>query len=85
MANRAHLLLDIEEHVCSTDTPTSICYIQINEIKSYLNQYGNELVNGLVEKLLQTLSHLPSPNCSVYRVHDDDFAILIQDDCSIDT
>ncbi len=58
---------------------------RLEEIKSYLNQYGSELVDGLVEKLLQTLSHLPSPNSSVYRVHDDDFAILIHDECSVET
>ncbi len=57
MANRAHLLLDIEDSVRATDSCASICYIQIEEIKSYLNQYGSELVDGLVEKLLQTLSH----------------------------
>ncbi|EOX4808105.1 putative bifunctional diguanylate cyclase/phosphodiesterase [Vibrio alginolyticus] len=85
MANRAHLLLDIEDSVRATDSRASICYIQIEEIKSYLNQYGSELVDGLVEKLLQTLSHLPSPNSSVYRVHDDDFAILIHDECSVET
>ncbi|HHF3249001.1 TPA: putative bifunctional diguanylate cyclase/phosphodiesterase [Vibrio alginolyticus] len=85
MANRAHLLLDIEDSVRVTDSCASICYIQIEEIKSYLNQYGSELVDGLVEKLLQTLSHLPSPNSSVYRVHDDDFAILIHDECSVET
>jgi PAS domain S-box-containing protein len=85
MANRAHLLLDIEDSVRATDSCASICYIQIEEIKSYLNQYGSELVDGLVEKLLQTLSHLPSPNSSVYRVHDDDFAILIHDECSVET
>ncbi|MGI3095439.1 putative bifunctional diguanylate cyclase/phosphodiesterase [Vibrio diabolicus] len=84
MANRAHLLLDIEDSVRTTDSCASICYIQIEDIKSYLNQYGSELVDGLVEKLLQTLSHLPSPNSSVYRVHDDDFAILIHDECSIE-
>ncbi|MDW1497305.1 putative bifunctional diguanylate cyclase/phosphodiesterase [Vibrio sp. YT-19(2023)] len=85
MANRAHLLLDIEDSARATDSCASICYIQIEEIKSYLNQYGSELVDGLVEKLLQTLSHLPSPNSSVYRVHDDDFAILIHDECSVET
>jgi len=84
MANRAHLLLNINELVDSKNTHASIFYIQIEEIKSYLNHYGSELVDGLVEKLLQTLSHLPSPNCSVYRVHDDDFAILVLDDVPIE-
>ncbi|MHA2709301.1 putative bifunctional diguanylate cyclase/phosphodiesterase [Vibrio owensii] len=85
MANRAHLLLNINELVKSQSTHASIFYIQIEEIKSYLNQYGSELVDGLVEKLLQTLSHLPSPNCTVYRVHDDDFAILVLDDVPLET
>ncbi|WP_425668707.1 putative bifunctional diguanylate cyclase/phosphodiesterase [Vibrio owensii] len=84
MANRAHLLLNINELVKSQSTHASIFYIQIEEIKSYLNQYGSELVDGLVEKLLQTLSHLPSPNCTVYRVHDDDFAILVLDDVPLE-
>ncbi|PQJ46257.1 sensor domain-containing phosphodiesterase [Vibrio campbellii] len=84
MANRAHLLLNINELIESKRTHASIFYIQIEEIKSYLNQYGSELVDGLVEKLLQTLSHLPSPNCTVYRVHDDDFAILVLDEVPLE-
>lgn len=84
MANRAHLLLNIDELVKSNRSQASIFYIQIEEIKSYLNQYGSELVDGLVEKLLQTLSHLPSPNCTVYRVHDDDFAILVLDEIPLE-
>ncbi|YCO04941.1 putative bifunctional diguanylate cyclase/phosphodiesterase [Vibrio sp. VNB-15] len=84
MANRAHLLLNINELVKSNCANASIFYIQIEEIKSYLNQYGSELVDGLVEKLLQTLSQLPSPNCTVYRVHDDDFAILVLDDMPLE-
>ncbi|WP_038881840.1 putative bifunctional diguanylate cyclase/phosphodiesterase [Vibrio jasicida] len=84
MANRAHLLLNIDELVKSNRCQASIFYIQIEEIKSYLNQYGSELVDGLVEKLLQTLSHLPSPNCTVYRVHDDDFAILVLDEIPLE-
>lgn len=84
MANRAHLLLNINELIESKSTHASIFYIQIEEIKSYLNQYGSELVDGLVEKLLQTLSHLPSPNCTVYRVHDDDFAILVLDEVPLE-
>ena len=84
MANRAHLLLNINELIESKNTHASIFYIQIEEIKSYLNQYGSELVDGLVEKLLQTLSHLPSPNCTVYRVHDDDFAILVLDEVPLE-
>nr|WP_227742652.1 EAL domain-containing protein [Vibrio jasicida] len=84
MANRAHLLLNIDELVKSNRNQASIFYIQIEEIKSYLNQYGSELVDGLVEKLLQTLSHLPSPNCTVYRVHDDDFAILVLDEIPLE-
>ncbi|HGY9594083.1 TPA: putative bifunctional diguanylate cyclase/phosphodiesterase [Vibrio campbellii] len=84
MANRAHLLLNINELIESKSTHASIFYIQIEEIKSYLNQYGSELVDGLVEKLLQTLSHLPSPNCTVYRVHDDDFAALVLDEVPLE-
>lgn len=84
MANRAHLLLNINELIESQSTHASIFYIQIEEIKSYLNQYGSELVDGLVEKLLQTLSHLPSSNCTVYRVHDDDFAILVLDEVPLE-
>ncbi|WP_063345347.1 putative bifunctional diguanylate cyclase/phosphodiesterase [Vibrio jasicida] len=84
MANRAHLLLNIDELVKSNRSQASIFYIQIEEIKSYLNQYGSELVDGLVEKLLQTLSNLPSPNCTVYRVHDDDFAILVLDEIPLE-
>ncbi|AGU93754.1 putative bifunctional diguanylate cyclase/phosphodiesterase [Vibrio campbellii] len=84
MANRAHLLLNINELIESKSTHASIFYIQIEEIKSYLNQYGSELVDGLVEKLLQTLSHLPSSNCTVYRVHDDDFAILVLDEVPLE-
>ena len=84
MANRAHLLLNINELIESKSTHASIFYIQIEEIKSYLNQYGSELVDGLVEKLLQTLSYLPSSNCTVYRVHDDDFAILVLDEVPLE-
>ncbi|RDX38644.1 EAL domain-containing protein [Vibrio campbellii] len=84
MANRAHLLLNINELIESKSMHASIFYIQIEEIKSYLNQYGSELVDGLVEKLLQTLSHLPAPNCTVYRVHDDDFAILVLDEVPLE-
>ncbi|MEF1309130.1 EAL domain-containing protein [Vibrio mytili] len=84
MANRAHLLHDIRDIVISNGADVSIFYIQIEDIKSYLNHYGNDLVDGLVDNLLQALNHLPSIKSKVYRVHDDDFALLIKGECSVD-
>ncbi|GEM74503.1 sensor domain-containing phosphodiesterase [Vibrio sagamiensis NBRC 104589] len=83
--NRACMLLDITK-LCNTNkSNVSIIYIQIVNVKSYFNQYGSELVNELVEKLLVTLSDQPLPNTQVYRVQDDSFALLIRDILSTDT
>ncbi|MDF2154635.1 EAL domain-containing protein [Vibrio sp. CAU 1672] len=79
MANRAKLLLDIEELTNAGYDQASLIYIQIDDIKSYLNHYGGDLMNDLVDKLINTLHQLPSAVTNIYRVRDDDFAILIEE------
>ncbi|AUI87385.1 sensor domain-containing phosphodiesterase [Vibrio azureus] len=82
--NRARMLLDITQLCKTNNASISIFYIQIVNVKSYLNQYGSELVNELVEKLLVTLSDQPLPNTQVYRVQDDSFALLLEGSLSIE-
>ncbi|MBE4592015.1 sensor domain-containing phosphodiesterase [Vibrio navarrensis] len=78
MANRSRLLLDVEEFSRSTTLPYSLIYIQIEEIKSYLSHYGAEILNHVVHSMLTAVSHLPGQVSKLYRVSDDDFAIMIE-------
>ncbi|WP_221071754.1 EAL domain-containing protein [Vibrio alfacsensis] len=84
MANRAHLLFDLNSIANKDLQHSSIFYIQIEEIRSYLNQYGSKIVDGLVEKLIRTVSTLPSKDSSIYRVHDDAFVVLVPNECNLD-
>lgn len=79
IANRSKLLLDIKEHKQANYDQASLVYIRIEDIKSFINHYGNDLVEDLVDKLLETLNQLPQSISDVYRIHDDDFAILIHE------
>ncbi|MBE4617485.1 putative bifunctional diguanylate cyclase/phosphodiesterase [Vibrio navarrensis] len=78
MANRSRLLLDIDEFSRATTLPYSLIYIQIEEIKSYLSHYGTEILNHVVHSMLTAVSHLPGQVSKLYRVSDDDFAIMIE-------
>ncbi|MDS1831594.1 EAL domain-containing protein [Vibrio vulnificus] len=78
MANRSRLLLDIEESFQASSLPYALIYIQIEDIKSYLSHYGSEILNHVVQSMLTAVSHLPGQVARLYRVRDDDFAVLLE-------
>ncbi|MCG3721452.1 GGDEF domain-containing phosphodiesterase [Vibrio cincinnatiensis] len=79
MANTTKLLRDINDikHQCSSPEATLI-YIQIEDIRSYLNQYGSDVIQHILHHMNQALSALINHDSVIYRVRTDDFAILLR-------
>ncbi|MCG3728308.1 GGDEF domain-containing phosphodiesterase [Vibrio cincinnatiensis] len=78
MANTTKLLRDINDiKQQSTSPEATLVYIQIEDIKSYLNQYGSDVIQHILHHMNQALSALINNNSIIYRVRTDDFAILL--------
>ncbi|MDQ2192494.1 bifunctional diguanylate cyclase/phosphodiesterase [Vibrio sp. A14(2019)] len=82
--NRSKLLLDIDEKALKIGEPYSLIYIQLEDIKSYLNQYGSDIVKDLLNHVVSALRELPDEFADFYRIRSDDFAILLRGERSYD-
>ncbi|MCW8335365.1 EAL domain-containing protein [Vibrio paucivorans] len=78
LSNRSKLLIDIEEIVHTNDSEYSLVYIQVDDIKSYINQYGPEILKELLDHLIAALQDLPDDFADYYRIRSDDFAVLVK-------
>ncbi len=82
--NKLHIDIDDINHTNSGDY--SLIYVQIDDVKSYINIYGQQILQNLLNHLVTTLNQFPDHFVDVYRVHSDDFAILVKgyyDRCDI--
>jgi len=82
LANRTKLLNDIEELSKHKRLNASLLYIQIDDIKSYINQYGTDVLQQVLKHLTTALHVLPNEFSEHYRVRSDDFAVLLYGDYS---
>ncbi|WP_165313789.1 EAL domain-containing protein [Vibrio ziniensis] len=77
LSNKAKLLHDIETISKTQKNQATLIYIQIDDIKTYLNQYGTDVLQQIIEHLMDALRVLPDSSCEHYRVRTDDFAVLL--------
>ncbi|WP_428776329.1 EAL domain-containing protein [Vibrio sp.] len=77
LSNRSKLLIDMDELAQDPQHSHSLFYIQIDDIKSYLNLYGSEVIKELLKHLQCALSCLPNRYADFYRVRSDDFAVIV--------
>lgn len=76
--NRTKLLHDLGDIVSDTDNNIhALIYIQIDNIKSYLNQYGSEILQDFLDHVVDAFREIPEELANLYRVRLDDFAILL--------
>ncbi|WPC75527.1 EAL domain-containing protein [Vibrio porteresiae] len=76
MSNRVKLLSDIEQ-AQKENIHTTLIYFQIDDIRSYLNQYGVEVAQHLIHHLISAIQAIPNHLTECYRVRSDDFAVLL--------
>lgn len=79
LSNRAKLIHDLEL-LTTQNNNAPLIYIQIDDIKSYINQYGIDVLAQVIEHLTGALQALPDQLCEHYRVRSDDFAVLLYGD-----
>ncbi len=77
ISNRAKLLHDIDKLTTQPNINTTLIYIQIEHFKSYLNQYGSDVLQQILDHLTDALRVLPDQYSEHYRVRSDDFAVLL--------
>ncbi|MGD8111652.1 EAL domain-containing protein [Vibrio sp. TRT 17S01] len=78
LANTNQLTIDLEALRHKNTVNYSIIYIQIDDIKSYLNLYGPQILKDLISHLVTSLKDLPEDFIGIYRVHSDDFVVLLR-------
>ncbi|MZI95155.1 EAL domain-containing protein [Vibrio sp. CAIM 722] len=77
MFNRAKLLADIEL-AQNTAEKHSLIYMQIDDIRTYVNQYGNEVVEHLISHVIAAVQVDSNDLVECYRARSDDFAIIVK-------
>lgn len=83
MSNRVKLITDIEL-AQKEAVHTTLIYFQIEDIRSYLNQYGVEVAQHLIHHLMSAVQAIPNHLTECYRVRSDDFAVLLSGEFSQD-
>ncbi len=78
--NHNKLLLDISDILAAPNKGYSLLYLQIEEIQSYINSYGRDIVGDLTQHVIDALHCIPSQIADFYRVREDDFAAIIRAD-----
>ncbi|MFB9136240.1 EAL domain-containing protein [Vibrio olivae] len=78
LSNTNKLHIDIDDINSTDEEHYSLLYIQIEDVKNYLNIYGQQILQNLLNHLIATLNRCPDTFIDVYRVHSDDFAILVK-------
>ncbi len=80
LSNSNKFALDIADIRQTEHDAYSLIYLQIDDIKSYLNLYGPQILSNLVNLLIDALHTLPDNFVDIYRVRSDDFIILVKGD-----
>lgn len=77
LGNMAKLLRDIEVAKQNPDAESTLIYLQIDDIKSYENQYGSEVNEHVLQHVIEALNGIRCEDGEFYRIRSDDFAILL--------
>lgn len=83
MPNTTKLLRDIEQLTNNNQT-ASLIYIQIEDIRSYVNQYSVDVIQHILQHLQHAFRTMIDQSSTLYRVRSDDFAILLHGSNSIE-
>ncbi|NOI68615.1 GGDEF domain-containing phosphodiesterase [Vibrio sp. 99-8-1] len=75
--NRKKLIVDIDETNCTNKT---ILYISIADIKSYINQYGDSILDDVANHVIGSFNAFSNYDCHFYRVGTDEFAVLLNEE-----
>lgn len=84
MPNTTKLLRDIEQLTNNNET-ASLIYIQIEDIRSYVNQYSVNVIQHILQHIQHAFRSVIAQHSTLYRVRSDDFAILLSGANSIES
>lgn len=73
LPNSDKLKQDILEATCNS----ILVHIHLDKIKSYINQYGEELIREMIERVISCMNAFQSHHCEFYRNSLDTFSVLI--------
>ena len=76
--NRKKLIVDIDD--ISNQTIKTIFYLSIENVKSYINQYGDSILDDVINHVIGSFNAFSSYDCHFYRVGTDEFAVLLNED-----
>ncbi|WCE31395.1 EAL domain-containing protein [Vibrio sp. SCSIO 43137] len=76
--NRKKLIVDIDDK--ENESVKTIVYIGVENLKSYINLYGDNILDDVLNHVIGSFNVFSNYNCQFYRVASDEFAVLIQDD-----
>jgi len=66
----------------STREPGALIYLNINQFKLVNDTYGEDTGNRVLIRVAERLKHILNENCVLFRIHADEFAILITHEIS---
>ncbi|NOI66706.1 EAL domain-containing protein [Vibrio sp. 99-8-1] len=73
LPNHQKLLQDIDALECNS----TLIHIHLDRVKSYVNRYGESIVEEIIDRLLQCFSLFDHYQSTAYRNNSDSFSILI--------
>lgn len=76
--NRKKLIVDIDES--ENQYAKTIFYISIDDIKSYINQYGDGILDDVANHVIGSFNVFSNYNCQFYKVASDEFAVVVNED-----
>ncbi len=78
LSNRQKLVVDINSAMEDHDNNYALIYIQIDNLRSYINQFGTGVLDDVLYQVIHGFDALSKDNGQFYRVRTDDFAILLR-------
>ncbi|WCE28713.1 EAL domain-containing protein [Vibrio sp. SCSIO 43137] len=73
LPNHAKLIEDLDALQCNS----TLIHIHLDKIKSYINRYGDAVIEEIVEQMVTCLSVFEQFKCECYRNSTDSFSVLI--------
>lgn len=68
----------------SMRSPGALIYLNINQFKLVNDTYGDETGNRVLIRVAERLKQILNENCMLFRIHADEFAILVTKEISVD-
>ncbi|WP_117233944.1 EAL domain-containing protein [Vibrio maerlii] len=82
LSNRHKLQVDINTALEDSQNQYALIYIQIENLRSYINQFGSSILDDVLYQVIHSFDALSQDNGTFYRVRTDDFAILLRGEYS---